>query len=47
MAWTWSAVRGLDSGMTAELAQREDPSAPVAELLLIGANVAVLGAASK
>jgi uncharacterized membrane protein len=44
LAWTLSAVRGLDAELTAELANREDPSAPVAELLLIGANVAVLGA---
>ena len=44
LAWTLGAVRGLDADLTAELASREDPSAPVAELLLIGANVAVLGA---
>jgi uncharacterized membrane protein len=44
LGWTMSGVRGLDAELTAELASREDPSAPVAELLLIGANVAVLAA---
>jgi len=44
LVWTWAAVRGLDTTLTAELAKREDPSAPVAELLLIGADVAVLAA---
>lgn len=44
LVWTWVAVWGLDSGLTAELAQREDPSVALTELLLIGANVAALGA---
>jgi uncharacterized membrane protein len=44
LAWTWIAVWRLDPGLTARLAKREDPSVPVAELLLIGAGVAVLGA---
>jgi uncharacterized membrane protein len=44
LAWTWSAVWGLDPGLTARLAKREDPSIPVAELLLIGAGGASLGA---
>ena len=44
LVWTWNAVRGLNPDLTAELAQREDPSAATAELLLVGANVAVLGA---
>lgn len=44
LAWTWSAVWGLDPGLTAERAKREDPSIPVADLLLIGAGVAALGA---
>jgi uncharacterized membrane protein len=44
LAWTWSAVWGLDSRLTAERAKREDPSIPVADLLLIGAGVAALAA---
>lgn len=44
LAWTWSAVWGLDPGLTAARAKREDPSIPVADLLLIGAGVAALGA---
>src|ERR1700721_2238953 len=44
LGWTWSAVRRLDRGLTAQLAKREDPSAPAAEFLLIGAGNAPLGA---
>jgi uncharacterized membrane protein len=44
LAWTWSAVWGLDGGLTAGLSKREDPSVAVSELLLIGADVAVLTA---
>jgi uncharacterized membrane protein len=44
LVWTWSAVWGMDSGLTAERAKREDPSIPVADLLLIGAGVAALAA---
>jgi len=44
LVWTWSAVWRLDPSLTARLAKREDPSVAVAELLLIGAGVAVLGA---
>jgi uncharacterized membrane protein len=44
LAWTFAVVRGLDSSLTAQLSKREDPSAAVAELLLISANVAALGA---
>jgi uncharacterized membrane protein len=44
LAWTWIAVWRLDPGLTARLAKQEDPSSAVAELLLIGAGVAVLGA---
>ena len=44
LTWTWSVVRGLGSAQTAELSKREDPSVPVAELLLISANIAALGA---
>jgi uncharacterized membrane protein len=44
LVWTWSAIWRLDPGLTARLAKREDPSVVVAEFLLIGAGVAVLGA---
>jgi uncharacterized membrane protein len=44
LVWTWSAVWRLDPSLTARLAKREDPSVAVAEFLLIGAGVAVLGA---
>jgi uncharacterized membrane protein len=44
LAWTWSAIWALDPGLTARLAKREDPGIAVAELLLIGAGVAMLGA---
>lgn len=44
LAWVWSDVRGLDPGSTARLAQREDPSNAVAELVVIGAGTAQLGA---
>jgi uncharacterized membrane protein len=44
LAWTWSAVWRLNPGKTAQLAKREDPSVAVAELLLIGAGIAALGA---
>jgi len=44
VAWVWSGVRGLDPGDTARLAQREDPSNAVAELVVLGAGTAQLGA---
>lgn len=44
LVWTWTAVWRLDPGLTARLAKREDPSIAVAELLLIGAGVAMLAA---
>jgi|SRR5215470_9492850 len=44
LAWTWGAVWRLDPGLTARLAKREDPSAPVAEFLLLGAGIAALAA---
>jgi uncharacterized membrane protein len=43
-SWTWNAVRGLDPAVTAELAKREDPSTPVADLVIIGAGTAMLAA---
>lgn len=42
LAWTWSAVLGLDPAVTARLARREDPSIAVAELVVLGAGVALL-----
>lgn len=44
LAWTWGGVLRLDPSLTARLAKREDPSFAVAELLLIGAGIAALGA---
>jgi uncharacterized membrane protein len=44
LIWTWSAVQGLDPGVTAQLAKREDPSTPVADLAVIGAGTAMLAA---
>jgi uncharacterized membrane protein len=44
LAWTWSAVQGLDPEVTAQLAKREDPSTPVADLAIIGAGTAMLAA---
>jgi len=42
LLWVWIAVRRLDPGTTARLAKREDPSSAVAELVVIGAGIAVL-----
>jgi uncharacterized membrane protein len=44
LAWTLTAVWGLDSGVTAQLAKREDPSTAVAELVVVAAGTAMLGA---
>ncbi|HEX5296554.1 MAG TPA: DUF1345 domain-containing protein [Streptosporangiaceae bacterium] len=44
LVWTWSAVQGLDPEVTAQLANREDPSTPVADLVVIGAGTAMLAA---
>ena len=44
LAWTWSAVQGLNPADTAALAKREDPSNAVAELVVLGAGTAMLGA---
>lgn len=44
LAWTWSSVWRLDPGDTAQLAKREDPSTPVAELVILSAGIAVLAA---
>jgi len=42
LAWVWIAVWRLDPGTTGRLAKREDPSAPVAELVVISAGIAML-----
>ena len=44
LAWTWGAVQGLDPEVTAQLAKREDPSTPVADLVIVGAGTAMLAA---
>jgi uncharacterized membrane protein len=44
LAWTWGAVQGLDPEVTAQLSNREDPSTPVADLVVIGAGTAMLAA---
>jgi uncharacterized membrane protein len=43
LAWTWSAVAGMDAEETAAHATREDPSKRATELLILGASVASLG----
>ena len=42
LIWTVSSVWHLDSGSTARLAKREDPSSAVSELVIVGADTAVL-----
>src|ERR1039458_2880287 len=42
--WVWSTVGGLDSSDTARIATREDPSARVADCVILVAGVACLGA---
>ena len=44
LAWTWGVVQGLDPEVTAQLANREDPSTPVADRGVIGAGTAMLAA---
>ena len=44
LAWVWNAVWRLDPGLTALLAKREDPSSAVAELMVLAAGIAQLGA---
>lgn len=41
--WVWGTIAPLDAAETATHATREDPSRPVADLLLILANLASLG----
>jgi uncharacterized membrane protein len=42
LAWTWGVVLRLDPGVTARLARREEPNTAVAELVVLGAGVAML-----
>ena len=42
LTWIGSSVWHLDSTSTARLAKREDPSSAVAELVIVGADTAVL-----
>jgi uncharacterized membrane protein len=42
LVWTTTSVWKLDPGHTAQLAKREDPSTPVAELVVLGAGTAML-----
>jgi uncharacterized membrane protein len=42
LAWVWIAVWRLDPGTTGQLAKREDPSSPVAELVVVSAGIAML-----
>ena len=44
VTWVWIAVWRLDPGTTARLAKREDPSTAVADLVVVGAGTAMLGA---
>ena len=44
LVWTGASVWRLDPGQTAQLAKREDPSTPVAELVILGAGTVMLAA---
>ena len=44
LVWTGASVWNLDPGRTAQLAKREDPSTPVAELVVLLAGTAMLAA---
>ncbi len=44
LVWTGASVWKLDPGHTAQLAKREDPSTPVAELVVLLAGTAMLAA---
>ena len=43
-AWVWFIIHNLDATQTAQHATREDPTRPVAELLILLASLASLGA---
>ena len=42
LVWVWSSVWRLDPRVTAQFANREDPSTAVAELMVVGAGTALL-----
>jgi uncharacterized membrane protein len=44
LAWVWSTIGNLDEHATAKAAVREDPSAALADVVIIGAGLACLGA---
>ena len=44
LVWVWGSVWRLDPGVTARLAKLEDPSTAVAELVVVAAGTAMLGA---
>jgi uncharacterized membrane protein len=44
LGWVWSVVGPMDPTLTSQLAMREDPSTPVAELLVLSAGTAQLAA---
>jgi len=43
LVWTWRAVWGLDEVQSGQNAEREDPTQPVADLILLAAALASLG----
>jgi uncharacterized membrane protein len=46
LVWVWAVIHRLDEKATARAAAREDPSAAVADAVIIGAGLACLGAVS-
>jgi uncharacterized membrane protein len=44
LGWVWLTISRLDSAATSRLATREDPSVPVADLVILVAGLASLGA---
>lgn len=44
LVWVWSTIYGLDERGTKQAAAREDPSAALADTVIIGAGLACLGA---
>ena len=44
IVWTWIIIGSMDGKKTAEHALSEDPSRPVADIILLGVSIASLGA---
>ena len=44
LGWVWWTIARLDAAATSRLATREDPSVAVADLVILGAGLACLGA---